>query len=113
MSVKLGSPVFEAWAKKVPQMANGQIVTTEWRERIAAECDAVKTMLLSKNEAYGNSALDPMRVFSAQGAVEQLCVRIDDKLSRLKRGKPSDAEDTVLDLIGYLVLLRVAQRKRS
>ena len=33
-------------------------------------------------------------------------VRIDDKLSRLAKG-PQAGEDAVLDLIGYLVLLRV------
>ena len=32
--------------------------------------------------------------------------RIDDKLSRLARGDQVD-EDVVLDLLGYLVLLRV------
>jgi hypothetical protein len=31
---------------------------------IAEECDAVKAMLMAKNEAYGNSALDPIRCFA-------------------------------------------------
>ena len=34
---------------------------------------------------------------------------IDDKLSRIARGDDA-GEDTVLDLIGYLVLLRVLHR---
>jgi len=37
-------------------------------------------------------------------------VRLDDKISRLLRGT-DDQEDTVMDLIGYLILLRIAERK--
>jgi hypothetical protein len=85
---------------------------TDAQRLIAQECDAIKQLLLSKNAAYGNSALDPLRIFSQDSAVRQILVRIDDKLSRIKRGCASDVakvpEDTVQDLIGYLVLLRVA-----
>lgn len=77
---------------------------------IATECDGIKALLLEKNKNYGNSALDPVRIFSKASPVEQILVRIDDKLSRISRGKLEDSEDTVQDLIGYLVLLRVAQR---
>lgn len=77
---------------------------------IAQECDSVRKVLLAKNEAYGNSALAPLRVFSRADPIEQLKVRIDDKLSRIARGN-SVGEDTVLDLIGYLILLRIAQRQ--
>ena len=67
-------------------------------------------LLQAKNLAYGDSALNPLRVFSKASTEEQLLVRLDDKLSRLARG--SDAgEDVVLDLIGYLVMLRIARKK--
>jgi hypothetical protein len=69
----------------------------------------IETFLIDKNNAYGDSALDPVRVFSKASTVEQLLVRIDDKLSRVARGSEIVGDDTVLDLIGYLVLLRVAQ----
>jgi hypothetical protein len=77
---------------------------------IAAECDAIKALLLEKNARYGNSALDPLRLFSRADADEQLRVRIDDKISRIRASQPGDDEDVILDLIGYLVLLRVAAR---
>lgn len=77
---------------------------------IADECDAVRAMLLKKNAAYGDSALAPVRLFSKASPVEQILVRLDDKLSRLARGSAA-GEDVVLDLIGYLVLLRIAQRR--
>lgn len=76
--------------------------------RIAAECDKIKSFLVEKNLAYGDSALHPMRVFSKATTIEQLLVRIDDKLSRMQRGFEFGDDDTTLDLIGYLILLRIA-----
>ncbi len=76
---------------------------------ITEECDAVKAMLLAKNAAYGNSALDPVRVFSKSPVDEQIRVRLDDKLSRLARGSAA-GEDVEADIIGYLVLMRVHRR---
>lgn len=81
-------------------------------DHIAAVCDEVKAMLLAKNAAYGDSAVNPVRVFSKASPREQILVRLDDKLSRLARGSAA-GEDVVLDLIGYLVLLRVSDRKAA
>ena len=76
---------------------------------ISEECRAVETMLLAKNAAYGNSAIEPLRIMSKASPVEQILVRIDDKLSRLARGSAA-GEDVEQDLLGYLILLRVARR---
>ena len=81
---------------------------SEFEGRVSEILHDVRKMLVEKNEAYGNSALDPVRIFSQADAAEQLRVRIDDKLSRIDRGKAA-GEDTVLDLIGYLVLLRIVE----
>lgn len=70
--------------------------------------DEVAGLLKRKNAAYGNSALEPVRIFSRLDASEGLRVRIDDKLSRLHRGDGSGDEDAILDLIGYLILLRIS-----
>jgi len=80
---------------------------------IAATCEEIKQVLLEKNRAYGNSALAPLRIFSRADPVEQLNVRIDDKLSRIARGSEYACDDTELDLIGYLVLRRVARMLRQ
>lgn len=82
------------------------------QDAIAAECDAIKAMLLEKNRSYGDSALNPIRIFSRANTDEQLLVRIDDKLSRIARGNDYN-EDTVADLIGYLILLRVSRANSS
>lgn len=80
------------------------------RDLIVQECDCVKKMLIEKNKAYGNSALNPVRIFSKADPLEQIKIRIDDKLSRIKRGSTFGHEDTKMDLIGYLILERVAER---
>ncbi|MBE9542063.1 MAG: hypothetical protein IMF01_07065 [Proteobacteria bacterium] len=78
---------------------------------IKLECDYIKELLLSKNREYGDSALHPIGIFSKLDAIEGIKVRIDDKLSRLSyNGDKNIKEDTVLDLIGYLILLRVSEK---
>lgn len=78
---------------------------------IRAECDKLCEMLLAKNAAYGNSALEPLRIFSRASTEEQILVRLDDKLSRLARGSGKETEDVVSDILGYLILLRVARAR--
>ena len=75
-----------------------------------AELAEVRAMLIEKNRAYGNSALDPVRIFSSADATEQLRVRIDDKISRIQRGSNA-GEDVAFDLLGYLLILRIAERQ--
>lgn len=76
-------------------------------------CDEIKEFLIGKNEQYGNSALDPVRIFSKAGTEEQLRVRIDDKISRLVRGDDTIEADSdiVDDLIGYFIMWKVHHRR--
>ena len=68
----------------------------------------IKELLISKNKKYGNSALEPLGVFSQLSAKQGLLIRIDDKLKRIKNGSlDRDDEDVINDLIGYLVLLKI------
>ena len=78
-------------------------------ELIDVECQNLAEMLKSKNRQYGNSFADPVRIFSKAAPEEGLRIRIDDKLSRIARGDAA-GEDTILDLVGYLILLRVLHR---
>lgn len=70
-------------------------------------------MLLEKNRKYGDSALTPQRIFSKASAIEQINVRLDDKLSRLLSGQTDDTEDVELDLVGYIILKRIAQKRAA
>lgn len=83
---------------------------SDTQQQIVKICDQVKALLLDKNRRYGDSALNPTRIFSKASATEQLLVRIDDKLSRITKGVGllSTDEDVLMDLMGYLVLLKIA-----
>jgi len=73
-------------------------------EKIEMVCDNLKKFLLAKNERYGDSALDPLHIFSKEGKHNSICQRIDDKLSRIKNSDELRKND-VVDLAGYTVLL--------
>ncbi len=82
---------------------------------ICIVCDEIRELLLEKNRKYGDSALNPVRVFSRSDTLEQIRVRLDDKLSRLRNQQSDEDEDVITDLIGYLVLYKAAllQNRRT
>ena len=84
-------------------------MSSETQFTIAQVCDEIREMLIAKNKSYGDSALNPVRVFSTSDSVEQLHVRIDDKLSRITRGGSYVGDNDLDDLIGYLILLKIAR----
>jgi hypothetical protein len=67
-----------------------------------------KIFLLEKNRRYGNSALEPLGIFTkhknADGALNGILERLDDKLKRIKSADVLRKND-VTDIIGYLFLL--------
>ena len=76
--------------------------------QVTVALEEIRDLLIAKNQKYGNSALEPLGVFSQLSAKEGLLVRIDDKLKRIKNGSlEKDDEDVINDLIGYLVLLKI------
>jgi hypothetical protein len=81
---------------------------TKQQEDIVKVCDAVKELLLYKNDKYGNSALEPLNTFSKLDAANSIAVRLDDKLARIKNSDSLRKND-VSDLIGYLALLCVSE----
>ena len=82
------------------------------QEEITKTCESMARLLVAKNQRYGNSALEPMRVFSQADPADGILVRLDDKLSRIKYAssnhKPLRKND-IADMMGYLVLYCVKQ----
>ena len=87
----------------------------KFHEEVHDVLQDIEDLLVAKNEKYGNSALEPLGVFSQLSSKSGLLVRIDDKLKRIKNGSlDNDDEDVVNDLIGYLVLLKIhANREQN
>lgn len=75
-----------------------------WTFWIGKACDDMRGFLIDKNVAYGNSIFEPIRKFSKADVLEQINVRIDDKLNRIFQGKEYPGDDTLKDLAGYYIL---------
>lgn len=84
---------------------------SEFENKVRHICNSVAEMLIAKNKSYGNSALEPINCFYKGDAGTSIRVRIDDKLSRIMRGNEYQGDDTVKDLLGYLILLLISQDK--
>lgn len=85
-------------------------LTGEFEEVLDQILDDARVMLIHKNAAYGDSALNPVRVFSKASLSEQLLVRLDDKASRLARGSAA-GEDVAGDMLGYFLLVLIAEER--
>ena len=82
-----------------------------FEDKVKFICNSIAELLIQKNKSYGNSALDPIHCFYKGTTTDAIKVRLDDKLSRIMRGNSYNNEDTILDLIGYLVLLKISEEK--
>ena len=82
---------------------------TSFEQNVRRILTDLEDELIRKNEAYGDSALNPVRVFSKADRIEQLYVRLDDKISRIQRGNEYPGDDTLKDILGYIVLLMIAR----
>lgn len=71
------------------------------KPNFSAITESICSLLEYKNEKYGNSALEPLQVFSGK---TKLGTRLDDKLARIKNGTELRKND-VADCIGYLTLI--------
>ena len=70
------------------------------------------TLLLTKNAAYGNSALKPLQAFAKDVSPRQrMAIRMDDKLNRIINGTTFGAENERIDLAGYLLLDYIASHQ--
>ena len=101
-------PPLEMCCTHIEKIAEQQ----DFRNNIIDILDNIENMLIEKNKSYGNAALNPLRVFSKASPIEQLKVRIDDKLSRIAKGNEFIGDDTINDLIGYLVLYKIATKDK-
>lgn len=67
-----------------------------------------KEFLKEKNRRYGDSALKPLNIFSKESVGNEICNRLDDKLSRIKASEILRKND-VADVFGYVALLLISK----
>ena len=82
---------------------------TPTQRKIREITEAMKDLLLYKNNKYGDSAINPKKVFYKGDNTNSILIRLDDKLGRVM----SNTEDKprvndVCDIIGYCTLLLIS-----
>ena len=76
------------------------------QDKITTLMTNFEEFLKEKNKKYGDSALQPLGIFSKLDATNSILIRLDDKLSRIKNGDKLLKND-VSDMFGYLALLMI------
>lgn len=71
--------------------------------------DGMKNLLLYKNKKYGDSAINPKKIFYKGDSTNSILIRLDDKIGRVM-SNPDDKPrvNDVADIIGYCTLLLVS-----
>lgn len=81
---------------------------TSTKNKITTICNNIKDLLHYKNHKYGDSALNPINIFSKLTGEEAIKIRLDDKISRIQNSTELRKND-ICDLIGYLILLCISK----
>ena len=90
-------------------MKNKETEQITTQDKIADVLDGMKDLLLYKNEKYGDSAINPKKVFYKGDSTNSILIRLDDKIGRVM-SNPEETpriNDTV-DIIGYCTLLLIS-----
>jgi hypothetical protein len=82
---------------------------TPTQRKIREITEAMKDLLLYKNQKYGDSAINPEKIFYKGDSTSSILIRLNDKIGRVK-ANPDDKPrvDDVCDIIGYCTLLLIS-----
>ena len=84
-------------------------MTENTQQRITEITEAMRDLLLYKNQKYGDSALKPKQIFYKGEATDSIMIRLDDKLGRIMANTDTTPRiNDVADIIGYCTLLLVS-----
>lgn len=87
---------------------------TDTQAKLIDVLDGMKSLLLYKNRKYGDSAINPKKVFYKGDSTNSILIRLDDKIGRVM-SNPDDKPrvNDVADIIGYCTLLLVSMNVTS
>ena len=79
------------------------------QRRIHEIMGAMKDLLLYKNQKYGDSAINPKKIFYKGDSTNSILIRLDDKLGRVMSNTEEKPRiNDVCDIIGYCTLLLIS-----
>lgn len=87
---------------------------TDTQAKLIDVLDGMKNLLLYKNRKYGDSAINPKKVFYKGDSTNSILIRLDDKIGRVM-SNPDDKPrvNDVADIIGYCTLLLISMNVTS
>lgn len=81
----------------------------ETQKKITELLDGMKELLLYKNQKYGDSAINPKKIFYKGDSTNSILIRLDDKLGRvMSNTEEKPRVNDVADIIGYCTLLLIS-----
>lgn len=79
------------------------------QQKIHEIMGAMKDLLLYKNQMYGDSAINPEKIFYKGDSTSSILVRLNDKIGRVKANPDEKPRvNDVCDIIGYCTLLLIS-----
>lgn len=91
-----------------------RIADTPTQRKIREITDAMQDLLLYKNNKYGDSAINPKKIFYKGDSTNSILIRLDDKLGRvMSNTEEKPRVNDVADIIGYCVLLLISMGVRA
>lgn len=87
---------------------------TDTQQKLIDVLDGMKNLLLYKNKKYGDSAINPKKIFYKGDSTNSILIRLDDKIGRVM-SNPDDKPrvNDIADIIGYCTLLLVSMNVTS
>jgi hypothetical protein len=82
---------------------------TPTQQKIKDVLEGMKNLLLYKNRKYGDSAINPKKIFYKGDSTNSILIRLDDKLGRvMSNTEEKPRVNDVADIIGYCTLLLIS-----
>jgi hypothetical protein len=79
------------------------------QQKIHELMGAMKDLLLYKNQKYGDSAINPKKIFYKGDSTNSILIRLDDKIGRvMSNTEEKPRVNDVCDIIGYCTLLLIS-----
>ena len=82
---------------------------TPTQQKIKDILSGMTDLILYKNRKYGDSAINPKKIFYKGDSTNSILIRLDDKIGRVKSNTEEKPRvNDVADIIGYCTLLLVS-----
>ena len=82
---------------------------TPTQQKIKDILSGVTDLILYKNRKYGDSAINPKKIFYKGDSTNSILIRLDDKIGRVMSSTEEKPRvNDVADIIGYCTLLLVS-----